>query len=319
MTPIVEIDRLSVTFRRDGHEVRAVSELSFSLARGEVLGIIGESGSGKSVTLRALIGLLPGHARVEGAVRFDGQDIARLSAAQLQRLRGAGIGMIFQEPATALDPVYTIGRQITETIVEHEGTDAASARARALELLERVAVPAAARRLDSYPHELSGGMRQRAMIALALACRPSVLLADEPTTALDATVQIQLLVLLRELQRERNMAMIFVTHDMGVAAEISDRVAVMYAGRVVESGSVERVILAPRHPYTRGLLASTVQGSRRGAGLGAIPGSPPDLSDLPPGCAFAPRCAYAADACRASVPRLEAMAEGELRCVRPPD
>jgi peptide/nickel transport system ATP-binding protein len=252
-------------------------------------------------------------------VRFDGQDVAAMRPAELRRLRGMGIGMIFQEPATALDPVYTIGRQISETIVEHEGVDAASARKRALELLERVAVPAAARRLDSYPHELSGGMRQRAMIALALACRPAVLLADEPTTALDATVQIQLLLLLRELQRERDMAMIFVTHDMSVAAEISDRVAVMYAGRLVESGTVQGVMLGPRHPYTRGLLASTVHAGRRGEVLEAIPGSPPDLSDLPAGCAFAPRCPHAGPDCRAAMPPLAARpGGGELRCVRPP-
>jgi peptide/nickel transport system ATP-binding protein len=281
--------------------------------------IIGESGSGKSVTLRALIGLLPPRTRIDGSVRFDGRELSTLGAAGLRQLRGKGIGMIFQEPATALDPVYTIGEQIAETIVAHEGVSIAQARRRALELLDRVSVPAAARRLDSYPHELSGGMRQRAMIALALACRPAVLLADEPTTALDATVQIQLLLLLRELQRERNMAMIFVTHDMGVAAEISDRVAVMYAGRLVESGTAEAVMLAPRHPYTRALLSATVHAGRRGSVLEAIPGSPPDLSDLPPGCAFAPRCAHAAAVCRAAVPPLEMSAGGrQLRCVRPP-
>ena len=319
MSAVLDVEHLSVRFRRDGREVRAVNDLSFSLARGEVLGIIGESGSGKSVTLRALIGLLPPHARVEGAVRFRGGEVGKLAQDELRKLRGMGIGMIFQEPATALDPVYTIGQQIAETIVEHEGVDGASARGRALELLERVSVPAAARRLDSYPHELSGGMRQRAMIALALACRPEVLLADEPTTALDATVQIQLLLLLRELQRERNMAMIFVTHDMAVAAEISDRVAVMYAGRFVECGTVERVMLAPAHPYTRGLLASTVHASRRGKLLEAIPGSPPDLSDLPQGCAFAPRCAFAAEECRRAMPPLEPhVNERLLRCVRPP-
>jgi len=315
--PAVSADGVSVTFRREGQRIRAVSELSFALPRGEVLGIIGESGSGKSVTLRALMGLLPRHARVEGRITVAGKDLAALSPRALQRLRGAGIAMIFQEPATALDPVYTIGDQIAETIIEHEGVDEATARRRALALLERVAIPSAKRRLESYPHEMSGGMRQRAMIALALACNPAVLLADEPTTALDATVQIQILLLLRELQKERDMAMIFVTHDMGVAAEICDRVAVMYAGRFVETGSAAQVMLFPRHPYTRGLLASTVHGDRRGEMLDAIPGSPPDLSALPPGCAFAPRCALAAEACAAAMPPLEARDDGRLvRCIR---
>ena len=213
--------------------------------------------------------------------------------------------------------VYTIGRQIAETIVQHEGVNRRAARARALELLERVRIPSAARRLENYPHEMSGGMRQRAMIALALACSPSVLLADEPTTALDVTVQIQILLLLRQLQQELGMAIVFVTHDVGAAAEISDRIAVMYAGRFVETGTAREVIRAPQHPYTRGLLASTVHGGLRGTRLEAIPGTPPNLVSLPPGCAFAPRCRDAIDACvQGEVPVTATPTGGMVRCLR---
>ncbi len=220
----------------------------------------------------------------------------------LRDLRGGLVSMVFQEPMTALDPVYTIGRQIIETVRRHTGCDRRTARARALELLELVRIPSAAQRLDAYPHELSGGLRQRAMIAMALSCKPRLLLADEPTTALDATVQVQILILLRSLQRELGMGMIFVTHDLGVAAEIADRVAVMYAGRIVESGPVEQVMRAPAHPYTAGLLASTVHGQPRDRDIIAIPGSPPDLRRLPPGCSFAPRCAQRLPACATNPP-----------------
>jgi peptide/nickel transport system ATP-binding protein len=220
----------------------------------------------------------------------------------LTDLRGSEVAMIFQEPMTAFDPVFTVGYQITETVIRHDGLSQRAARKRALELLEMVQIASPKRRLDNYPHEMSGGMRQRAMIALALSCRPSLLLADEPTTALDATVQIQILQLLRKLQRELGMAVLFVTHDVGVAVEISDRIAVMYAGRFVETGPVRDVIHDPLHPYTRGLLASTVHGAMRGLRLEAIPGSPVNLIDLPPGCAFAPRCKHAEAACRAAVP-----------------
>jgi peptide/nickel transport system ATP-binding protein len=220
--------------------------------------------------------------------------------------------MVFQEPMTALDPVYTVGRQIGETVHRHLGCDRHTARARALELLEMVRIPSAERRLDAYPHELSGGLRQRAMIAMALSCNPRLLLADEPTTALDATVQVQLLILLRRLQRELGMGMIFVTHDLGVAAEIADRVAVMYAGRIVESGPVAQVLGAPKHPYTAGLLASTVQGQRRGRDIDAIPGSPPDLRRLPQGCSFALRCPRRMADCRVRVPEPRFPAPGRM-------
>jgi peptide/nickel transport system ATP-binding protein len=269
---------------------------------GEVLCILGESGSGKSVSLRALLRLLPRHARIDGSVRIAGEEVLSMPARALRDLRGGKVAMIFQEPMTALDPVYTVGQQIGEAVRRHTGCGRAAARARALELLELVRIPSPERRLDAYPHELSGGLRQRAMIAMALSCNPRLLLADEPTTALDATVQVQVLILLRRLQRELGMGMIFVTHDLGVAAEIADTVAVMYAGRIVESGPVVRVLKTPAHPYTAGLLASTVHGQPRERDIDAIPGSPPDLRRLPPGCSFAPRCPRRIADCRRAVP-----------------
>jgi peptide/nickel transport system ATP-binding protein len=237
--------------------------------------------------------LPPRRSVIEGSIRVAGQDVLTLDEPALEEMRGGVVSMIFQEPMLALDPVYTIGDQIAETVVRHKGASWAAGRQRALDMLERVRIPSARRRLDAYPHEMSGGMRQRAMIALALSCNPKVLLADEPTTALDATVQIQILLLLRELQRELGMATIFVTHDIGVAVEISDRIAVMYAGRIVEIGNLRDVVRSPAHPYTQGLLSSTIHGSRRGTRLEAIPGAPPRLDRLPPGCAFAPRCKVA--------------------------
>jgi peptide/nickel transport system ATP-binding protein len=302
--PLVEVKDLAVKFVSREATVQAVNGVSFALALGEVLCIIGESGSGKSVTMRALMRLLPKRRAVlSGSIRVAAYDIPALSERQMTAVRGSTIAMIFQEPMTALDPVYTIGSQIAETVVRHEGCSHKVGMQRALELLQVVKVPSPERRLNAYPHELSGGLRQRAMIALALSCRPSLLLADEPTTALDATVQIQVLILLRKLQMELGMAVIFVTHDLGVAAQIADKVAVMYAGRIVEYGGVRDVLLRPSHPYTRGLLASTIHGGRsRDAEITAIPGSPPDMRRLPPGCSFALRCGYADRECTASVP-----------------
>jgi peptide/nickel transport system ATP-binding protein len=301
--PLVSVENLSVRFVSPEATVHAVNGVSFELSRGEVLGILGESGSGKSVTLRALMRLLPTRkTRIEGRVEIAGADVMALDRAALARLRGPTVAMIFQEPMTALDPVFTIGHQIVEAITAHERISRSAARKRALELLERVQIPSAARRLDAYPHQLSGGLRQRAMIAIALACRPALLLADEPTTALDATVQIQVLLLLRTLQEELGMGMIFVTHDLGVAVEVSHKVAVMYAGRIVESGSVRDVVREPRHPYTEGLMGSTVHEVAKGERLRPIAGSPPNLAALPPGCSFAPRCRYAAPACAQSFP-----------------
>jgi peptide/nickel transport system ATP-binding protein len=300
---LAEVTDLMVRFVTREATVHAVNGVSFQVRPGEVLCILGESGCGKTVTLRTLMRLLPPRrTQITGNVWIDGQDVLAMPPRALRDLRGGLVAMIFQEPMTALDPVYTVGQQIGETLRRHTGCDRRAARARALELLELVRIPSAARRLDAYPHELSGGLRQRAMIAMALSCNPRLLLADEPTTALDATVQIQVLVLLRRLQRELGMGMVFVTHDLGVAAEIADTVAIMYAGRIVESGPVGRVLKAPAHPYTAGLLASTVHGQPRERDIDAIPGSPPDLRRLPPGCSFAPRCPQRTADCRRAVP-----------------
>jgi peptide/nickel transport system ATP-binding protein len=315
--PVLRVDDLTVRFRRRGMDVAAVNGVSFSLARGETLTILGESGSGKSVSLKALMGLLPDYAQIEGDVWLDGRTVLELPPAELAKLRGSAVSMIFLEPMAALDPVYTIGEQIAETIVQHEGVSRAAAMQRTLDLLDHVKIPSAARRMKNYPHELSGGMRQRAMIALALACSPSVLLADEPTTALDVTVQIQILLLLRQLQEEFGMAIVFVTHDVGAAAEISDRIAVMYAGRFVETATTREIMRSPRHPYTEGLLASTVHGGLRGRALETIPGAPPNLANLPPGCSFAPRCRYGREICtHGEVPVTVSPGGAMVRCVR---
>jgi peptide/nickel transport system ATP-binding protein len=314
--PLVEVRDLTVKFVSREAIVQAVNGVSFEMAPGEVLCIIGESGSGKSVTMRALLRLLPKRRAVlGGSMRVADYDIRALTERQLTEVRGSTIAMIFQEPMTALDPVYTIGDQIAETVVHHEGCSHKAGMARALELLQVVKVPSPERRLKAYPHELSGGLRQRAMIALALSCRPSLLLADEPTTALDATVQIQVLILLRKLQKEFGMGVIFVTHDLGVAAQIADKVAVMYAGRIVEYGNVRDVMMRPSHPYTLGMLASTIQGGQsRDKEIEAIPGSPPDMRRLPSGCSFAPRCRYADRLCTTIVPTPTAVAPGRLVC-----
>ncbi|HTJ59213.1 MAG TPA: ABC transporter ATP-binding protein [Devosiaceae bacterium] len=289
----VSVRDLSVRFVSREATVKAVNGISFDLAKGEVLAVIGESGSGKSVMMRSLLRLHPKkRTRIEGKMQVGEHDIANVTDKEMSNLRGSLISMIFQEPMTALDPLYTIGEQIAETVRRHEHVTREAAWARALELLELVRVPSPERRLKALPHELSGGLRQRAMIALALSCRPSLLLADEPTTALDASVQIQVLVLLRTLQRELGMSMIFVTHDLGVAAQIADKVAVMYAGRIVEFGDVRDVLKSPQHPYTRAMLAATVKDQPRGRPLEAISGTPPDLRALPDGCAFAPRCPF---------------------------
>ncbi|HEX9434396.1 MAG TPA: ABC transporter ATP-binding protein [Burkholderiales bacterium] len=313
---LVEVRDLSVVFTGD-RAVHAVNGMNLDLAPGEVLGVLGESGSGKSVTLRAMLRILPPRrTRISGSIRVAGRDVLALEGKALEDYRGGMVSMIFQEPMLAFDPVFTIGDQIAESVARHTGADKAKARARALQMLDHVRIPNAKRRLDSYPHEMSGGMRQRAMIALALACGPKLLLADEPTTALDATVQIQILLLLRELQRELGMSVIFVTHDVGVACEVADRIAVMYAGRVVESGAARDVVKDPRHPYTAGLLASIVRGELRGTRIDAIPGSPPDLSALPAGCSFAPRCRHARADCHAAPPAIRTLAGGrEVRCV----
>ena len=319
--PLLSVRQLGVQFTGGGTGARSVSavrDLSFDVAAGEALALLGESGSGKSVTLRTLLRLHnPLRTRVSGRIEVAGQDVLSLEGRALQRYRGGVVSMVFQEAGSAFDPVYTVGQQIAEFVRAHEPLGAAAARVRALEMLERVQIPQAKRRLDAYPHELSGGMRQRAMIALALACRPQLLLADEPTTALDATVQIQILLLLRELQRETGLAVIFVTHDIGAAVEMADRVAVMYAGRIVEDRETGALLAAPGHPYSAGLLAATVGAEHRGRPLTTIAGSPPDLSVAAMGCAFAARCTRAGERCRAEQPPLVGIAGRALACWQP--
>ena len=318
-TPLVDVRGLTVTFTGGRRPVRAVDGVDLQLRRGEVVALIGESGSGKSVTLRSLLRLHPPRrSAMAGRMVVAGHDVLALAPAALADYRGRVASMIFQEPLLALDPVYSVGAQIVESIRRHEPVSAAQARQRALELFERVRIPSPERRLQAYPHEMSGGMRQRAMIALALACRPQLLLADEPTTALDATVQIQILLLLRELQRDLGLGVIFVTHDIGAAVEVADRIAVMYAGRIVEEGPARTLLRAPRHPYTLALLKSRAHGTMvPGQRLETIGGAPPDLSALPPGCAFAERCAWAQPACGQTVPepvRLDG--DHQARCLR---
>jgi len=316
--PAIDIRNLTVTFTGGRKPVHAVNGVDLQVAQGEVLALLGESGSGKSVTLRSLLRLHPeNRTRIAGTVRAAGEDVMALFGRALADFRGRRVSMIFQEPLLAFDPVYTVGAQIAETIRRHETVSRQAAMARALALLQQVRIPSPERRLEAFPHQMSGGMRQRAMIALALACNPQILLADEPTTALDATVQIQILLLLRDLQRQLGLSVILVTHDIGVAVEVADRVAVMYAGRIVETGPVRELIRNPQHPYTRGLLASRAHGAMDGGRLNAIPGAPPDLAALPPGCAFAPRCSRVADICTGAQPDLVDIGTGhQARCLR---
>jgi peptide/nickel transport system ATP-binding protein len=317
--PYVDIRTLTVTFTGGRKPVRAVGGVDLQVQRGEVVALIGESGSGKSVTLRSLLRLHPPRrTQMGGQLLVGEQDVLKMSTSQLADYRGKVASMIFQEPLLALDPVYSVGAQIVESIRRHESVSADDAHQRALQLFERVRIPSPERRLAAYPHEMSGGMRQRAMIALALACKPQLLLADEPTTALDATVQIQILLLLRELQREMGLSVIFVTHDIGAALEVADRIAVMYAGRIVEVGSARALIRTPRHPYTLALLKSRAHGAlAKGSRLETIGGAPPDLSALPSGCAFAERCSYATDECRQTTPEVVMIAPDHgARCLR---
>ncbi len=315
--PAVTVEDLHVAFATDrGDVVHAVNGVSFALAPGRTLAILGESGSGKTVTLRSVLRLNPEpRARYRGAIYYQGRNILALPEAELPRIRGREISMVFQNAMTALNPVATVGSQIVRTLRAHRGTSASEALAEAIELLRLVHIPLPERRVHAYPHELSGGMRQRAMIAMALACRPKVLLADEPTTALDVTVQAQVVDLLKELQATFHMAMVLVTHDVGVAAEAADDVVIMYAGRVVEAGPLRTVLRAPAHPYTQGLLEANVTARHRGR-LVTIPGQPPDLAELPRGCAFGPRCRYLAPPCEQDTPDLRAVAPGHTaRCI----
>ena len=310
--PLLSVRDLRVGFVTEGGRLQAVDGVSFELAPGEVLAIVGESGSGKSVTAQTLIGLTRSpNSRIEGSVRLRGTELIDADDEELRKVRGARIGMVFQDPMTSFNPVYRIGAQIIEAIHAHRPrTSKSQGRERAIELLDSVGIPNAAQRIDDYPHEFSGGMRQRAMIAMALALEPDLLIADEPTTALDVTVQAQILSLLARLNRERNLATILITHDLGVVAEVADRVLVMYAGRIVEQGTVDEIFYDPQHPYTWGLLGSLARlDENRPRRLPQIPGAPPSLLALDGGCAFRPRCPHAFDRCRAERPELEARSE----------
>jgi peptide/nickel transport system ATP-binding protein len=310
MTAVLEVDDLRATFHTTRGDVHALNGVSLSLAPGETVGVVGESGGGKSVLARTLMGLVdtgPG-VTVEGASRFEGRDLLRLDGRERRRIWGAEIAMVFQNPMTSLNPVRRIGRQLTSALRLHLPLSRSEAAERAVELLDRVRIPDARRRLRQYPHELSGGMRQRVCIALALACDPKVLLADEPTTALDVTVQRQILTLLGELAERTSMATVLISHDLGVVARQTQRVAVLYAGRIVEQGPTEQVLRRHRHPYTAELLASTPRLSDpSGTPLDSLGGHPPDPAALPPGCPFAPRCPHAIDRCREDVPQLAAV------------
>ncbi|MBO0728321.1 MAG: ABC transporter ATP-binding protein, partial [Acidimicrobiaceae bacterium] len=296
---LLDVEGLRVEFLSDGVWVPAVEDVSFSLAAGETIALVGESGCGKTVSSLAVMGLIPrANGRVtDGSIRFDGRDLRKISPDELRQVRGDRIAMIFQEPMTSLNPAFTIGQQISLAVRAHRSCSKAEARARALEVLDRVGIPDAARRIDDYPHTFSGGMRQRAMIAMALSCEPELLIADEPTTALDVTVQAQIIELLRSLRDQTGMSMLFVTHDLGVVADICDRVVVMYAGQVVETASVRGLFQRPRHPYTEGLLRSMPQLGTPGERLPIIPGVVPRPGSVAAGCRFRSRCAYAIDAC----------------------
>ena len=316
---LLELRGLTTTFQTARGEISAIEDISFELNAGEILGIVGESGSGKSVTALTIMGLLPQPpARVAaGSVRFAGEELTTASPNRMEKIRGAGISMVFQEPMTSLNPVFTIGEQIMETVRAHERMSASAQRARAIEMLDRVGIPSATKRLNDYPHQLSGGQRQRVMIAMSLACRPKLLIADEPTTALDVTIQAQVLDLLMDLRDELGMAILIITHNMGVIAEVADRVLVMYAGRVVEQSPAADLFDAPRHPYTKGLLACvpTLQQDRHR--LIAIPGSLPEPARRPSGCRFAPRCTYRIEACRTAIPPLVMQREDRaVACIR---
>ena len=315
---LLVVDNLCVAFRQRNSDVEVVRGVSFALEAGRILGIVGESGSGKTVTCRALLRLLPGsRARItNGSVVFEGRDLLTLGEPDMRRIRGREIAMIFQNPSSHLDPVMTIGRQIAEAVVYHEGASTRQARLRALELLRQVGIPDPERQLDAYPHQLSGGMRQRAMIAIALSCRPKLLVADEPTTALDVTVQAQILRLLLRLRDETGLAIVVITHDIGVVAQTCDEVAVMYAGRIVEQARKTALLSQPLHPYTDGILRSQPESASGTGGLYTIPGQPPSLAALPRGCAFHPRCRYAADICRQQVPALEDVHGHLTACLR---
>ncbi|MFL5104024.1 MAG: ABC transporter ATP-binding protein [Xanthobacteraceae bacterium] len=320
-SPLLQIEGLKVTFRgREKRITHAVDAVDLTLRHGMTLGLVGESGCGKSVTSLAVMGLLPRmQTEIAGRVRFEGIDLLALPDRQMRDLRGARLAMVFQEPMTSLNPSYTIGEQIIEAVVRHRGLSRRDARAHAIEMLRRVKIPAPGQRIDDYPHKLSGGMRQRVMMAIALSCEPQLLIADEPTTALDVTIQAQILDLLRELKATTLSAIILITHDLGVVAETCDEVAVMYAGEIVERAPVEAVFARPGHPYTVGLLGSIPRLDRRTERLATVEGRVPDMTTLPGGCRFAPRCPFAGEICVSAPPPLVPIGEHHwTRCVRAP-
>ena len=296
--PLLEVNSLSVKFQMATSQVTAVNDISFSLERGQTLGIVGESGSGKSQAVLAMMGLLAKNGQASGQVLFDGQDLLAMPLAALNNIRGNRVAMIFQDPMTSLNPYLSIERQLTEVLEFHQGMTRQSARAAALRALDAVKIPDAARRMAMYPHEFSGGMRQRVMIAIALLCKPDVLIADEPTTALDVTVQAQIISLLRELQRDNGTAIVMITHDLGVVAGLCDDVIVLYGGRIMEQGSADAIFYSPTHPYTIGLLGAIARLELTDTPLVAIAGSPPNMARLPPGCPFSERCRLADAQCR---------------------
>lgn len=320
-TPLLEVDQLGITLPTHRGPVQAVRDVGFALARGETLGLIGESGSGKSLMAMALLGLLPEGATTQGSVRFDGNNLIGMSESALCKIRGNRIGMIFQEPMTALNPVHTIGAQVAEPLRLHQGLSARQAREAALALLDRVGIPQPAQRIDAYPHQFSGGQRQRITIAMALACSPDLLIADEPTTALDVTVQQQILDLIADLVDEHRMSLILISHDLGVISQNVDRMLVMYGGTLVESGATQQVFAQMAHPYTRGLLAARprmadAQHQAR-VRLQTIPGTVPDLAHMPSGCPFAGRCSFTAEACWTTRPPVRELRPGHsVRCLR---
>jgi peptide/nickel transport system ATP-binding protein/oligopeptide transport system ATP-binding protein len=321
MSDLLAIEGLRTVFRGGGSDIPAVDGVSISVERGRTLGIVGESGCGKSVLSLSIMRLVPPPGRIAGGrVMFDGRDLLTLSPAEMRQVRGARIAMIFQEPMTSLNPVFTVGDQITEAMRAHDRSASSSAlKARAIEALGRVRIPAPARRFDEYPHQMSGGMRQRVMIAMALACAPDLLIADEPTTALDVTVQAQILDLLRELQQQTGMAIILITHDLGIVAEMADEVAVMYSGRVVERAPGPAIFDDPQHPYTLGLLGSIPRIEEQRDRLLAIEGAVPPPFDLPPGCRFHPRCVFCVPECKTVDPPLRTLSpDHSAACIRAP-
>lgn len=319
MEQLLEVKGLSTSFLLDGEEVKVVDDVSFALAPGEALGIVGESGSGKSVTAKSVLRLIPSPPGkvLSGEILFQGEDLLKIPMNKMRRIRGNKISMIFQEPMTSLNPVFTCGDQITEAIRLHQPLSKAAAWQAGIDIMAQVGIPMPQVRMKNYPHELSGGMRQRVMIAMALSCNPKLLIADEPTTALDPTIQAQIVELIKELQKKRNMSVLYISHDLGVIAETCHRVVVMYAGSVMEIAPVRELFHHPLHPYTQGLIASIPKtGAREGGRLPSIEGSVPHVTDMPEGCPFHPRCPHAREACRRALPPLVEREGHSTRCLR---